>query len=229
MSKHDTEVVGNSFAARAFYVFARTLVLSFLRVWTRMTVEGRHNMPKVGPFIIAPVHRSNLDTPIAGCAITRRPKYLAKDSMWKYAPIGWLVSALGGFPVDRGTADREALKRCIEVLDGGDPLVMFPEGGRRSGPVISELFDGAAYVASKTGVPILPVGIGGSERVMPKGAKFIYPRKLHVVFGELIPAPQPAEPGGRVPRAAVKETTQVLYDELQRLLTYANEYAAGQR
>ena len=69
------------------------------------------------------------------------------------------------------------------MLEAGEPLVLFPEGERKSGPVVQPLFDGAAYVALKAGVPIVPVGIGGSERVMPKGAKFIYPRKVHVIVG----------------------------------------------
>jgi 1-acyl-sn-glycerol-3-phosphate acyltransferase len=225
MTKVNVEMVGNSIIDKAFYRLIRGIVLGFLRVWNRMTIEGRENVPKTGAFIISPVHRSNLDTPIAGCAMTRRARYLAKDSMWDIRPLGWLVSALGGFPVARGTADREALKRCIEVLKTGEPLVLFPEGTRRAGPVIEALFDGAAFVASKSGAPILPIGIGGSERIMPRGAKFIYPRKVHVIIGELIPAPQPAEPGGRVTRVALKETTDRLQADLQSLLDRANAKA----
>ena len=70
----------------------------------------------------------------------------------------------------RGSADREALRRCVAVLEAGEPLVLFPEGERKSGPTVQPLFDGAVYVALRAGVPIVPVGIGGSERVMPKGA-----------------------------------------------------------
>ena len=94
---------------------------------------------------------------------------MGKDSLWKRQPAAWILSALGGFPVSRGTADREALQRCIAVLEAGEPLVLFPEGERKSGPTVQPLFDGAAYVALKAGVPIVPVGIGGSEEVMPEG------------------------------------------------------------
>ena len=99
-------------------------------------------------------------------------------------------------PGHRGAADREALKRCIAVLEAGEPLVLFPEGERKSGSDVQPLFDGAAYVALKAGVPIVPVGIGGSEAVMPKGAKFIHPRKVHVIVGPPIP-PAMAEGGAR--------------------------------
>ena len=125
--------------------------------------------------------------------------------MWKNRAFGWLLSALGGFPVTRGTADREALQRCIAVLEEGEPLVLFPEGERKDGPIVQPLFDGAAYIAVKAGVPIVPVGIGGSERVMPKGARFIYPRKVHVVIGPPIPAPIDA--GERLPRHDAARST----------------------
>ena len=69
-----------------------------------------------------------------------------------------------GFPVTRGTADREALRRCIEVLEMGEVLVLFPEGERKDGPIVQPLFDGAAYVAAKAGVPIVP-----SASVAPSG------------------------------------------------------------
>ena len=123
----------------------------------------------------------------------------------------------------RGSADREALKRCIAVLESGEPLVLFPEGTRQSGPVVQPLFDGAAYVAVKAGVPIIPVGIGGSEGVMPKASKMIYPRKCVLVVGEPIVAQ--ADETGRIPRSAVKDITERLTAELQRLFDEAQQLA----
>jgi 1-acyl-sn-glycerol-3-phosphate acyltransferase len=125
--------------------------------------------------------------------------------------------------VTRGTADREALKRCIAVLEAGEPLVLFPEGTRQSGPVVQPLFDGAAYVAVKAGVPIIPVGIGGSEGVMPKGSKMIYPKKCIVIVGEPISVPR--DETGKVARSAVKELTETLSGELQRLFNEAQSMA----
>jgi len=100
---------------------------------------------------------------------------------------------------------------------------LFPEGTRQSGPIVQPLFDGAAYVAVKAGVPIIPVGIGGSERVMPKGSKMIYPRKCVLVVGE--PISTPIDEAGRVPRSAVKDVTSRLFDDLQRLFDEAQRLA----
>ena len=93
---------------------------------------------------------------------TRRLRYMGKDSIWKVKALNPIIDALGAFPVHRGTADREALRTSIAVVESGQPLVMFPEGTRQSGPVVQELFDGPAYVAAKSGAPIVPVGITGT-------------------------------------------------------------------
>ena len=142
--------------------------------------------------------------------VTRRPmRYMGKDSIWKSKPLGRFVSMLGAFPVHRGSADRDALKACTDIVNGGSPLVMFPEGTRQSGPIVQEMFDGTAYVAAKTDVPIIPMGIGGSEAMMPKGAKLLKPSKLVLIVGDPIPPPErtragshAAQRGRRAHRAA---------------------------
>ncbi len=220
MSKPETFLAGNSLASRIFYRFAWCLVVSPIRLYTRMTINGRHNLPKSGAFVLAPVHRSYVDTPIAGCVRSERMRFMGKDSMWKNRQFGWVLSALGSFPVTRGAVDREALRRAIDVLKGGDVLVLFPEGERKSGPIVQPLFDGAVYVAIKAGVPIVPVGIGGSEKVMPKKAKFIFPRKVHIEIGPPIMPPNALD-GERIQRAVYREQTELLHAELQRLFDLA--------
>ena len=222
MSRPDSFVVGSSRASLAFYRFARFLVAVITRSYTRMTIVGREHIPATGPFVLAPVHRSYVDTPIAGCLTTRRLRFMGKDSMWKVRWVGWLLSALGAIPVTRGTADREALRRSVELLESGEPMVLFPEGERKEGPVIQPLFDGAVYVALKARVPIVPVGIAGSERVMPKGARFIFPKKVHVVIGApIVPEAGDLPEGSRVPRAVLAQQSALLHAELQRLFDLA--------
>jgi len=223
MSAVESKLAGNDFGSRSFYQLIRFLVVSICRTYCRMTVSGQENIPRSGPFVLAPVHRSYIDTPIASGCTRRRMRFMGKDSMWKRQPLNWMLSALGAFPVTRGSADREAITRAIQVLKSGEPLVLFPEGERKSGPVVQPLMDGAAYVACKAGVSIIPVGIGGSERVMGKGAKFIYPRKLVVIIGK--PIPVPASVDGRMPRSAVKEVTTQLHEQLQMLFDEAQTKA----
>jgi 1-acyl-sn-glycerol-3-phosphate acyltransferase len=207
----------------ALYAFVRTVVVGFCRVFWRLGVEGREKVPD-GPFVLAPVHRSNIDFAVVASVTPRRMRYMAKDSIWKIRILGRFFSALGAFPVHRGTADREALRRCREVIEGGEPLVMFPEGTRQEGPEVQPLFDGPAYLATRTGIPIVPVGIGGSQRAMPKGSKLVRPVKVHVVIGDPI-YPEASDAGGRVPRRAVRELTARLAKEVQALFDRAQERA----
>jgi 1-acyl-sn-glycerol-3-phosphate acyltransferase len=220
MTKISTKFTGNKILDRVAYKIVRFIVTTFCRTWCRMTVEGRENVPATGAFLLAPSHRSILDTPIASGVTRRRMRFMGADKYWKNKAFGRLLTALGGFPVTRGTADREALKRCIAVLEQGEPLVLFPEGERKSGPIVQPLFDGAAFVAVKAGVPILPIGIGGSERAMPKGAKFISPRKVHVAIGKPL---QTASVIGspKAQRDAARQVTIELHAELQRLFDIA--------
>jgi 1-acyl-sn-glycerol-3-phosphate acyltransferase len=204
----------------AWYAFARGVVEVVCRAYWRVEVRGREHIPASGSYVIAPVHRSNIDTLLAGCLTRRRIRFMGKDSLWKYRPVGALFSSLGAFPVHRGTPDREALRICEAALREGEPVVLFPEGTRQSGPTVQPVFEGAAFVAARAGVPIVPVGIGGSEWAMPKGKKRILPVKVVMVVGSPIPAPdRPA--GGRVSRRAVAQVSDRLHRELQDLYDQA--------
>jgi 1-acyl-sn-glycerol-3-phosphate acyltransferase len=213
-----------SLLTRISYAVVRGLILLVAKAFGSIRIEGLDKVPASGAFVVAPVHRSNVDFALTSL-LTRRPmRYMGKDSIWKSRPLGRFVSMLGAFPVHRGSADRESLRACIEIIEGGSPLVMFPEGQRRSGPVVDDLFDGTAFVAAKTGVPIVPVGIGGSEAMMPKGAKFLHRSQLVMIVGDPIPAPARTE-AGRVPRTAVRDLTEALGTELQRLFDQAQARA----
>lgn len=223
LAEVDTFLAGNSTFSRAFYHFGRSLVVAFMVLLTRVKVVGKENVPTSGAFVLAPIHRSNIDTPLAAAVTRRRLRFMGKDSLWKVPVVKSVLSALGGFPVTRGTADREALSRCIAVLQSGEPLVLFPEGTRQSGPIVQNLFDGASYVAVKAGVPIVPVGIGGSENVMRKGSKMIRPHKCVLVVGP--PINVEVDENGRAPRSAVRDVTTTLHSELQRLFDEAQACA----
>ena len=205
---------------RITWLFLLTLNKSY---W-RLTIKGKEHIPGSGAFVLAPVHRSFIDFALTSSITRRRMRYMGKDSLWKVGLFGRFISALGAYPVHRGGADREALKRTVEVLQGGEPVVIFPEGTRQTGPKVEDLFEGAAYVASKVGVPVVPVGIGGSERALRKGQKLPRPVKVTIVVGEPIWPSAPSE-GGRTSRRAVHDLTLRLRDEIQDLFDEAQELA----
>lgn len=205
-------------AELAAYGLVRNIAVGFSRVWWRLEISGSEHLPKDGAFILAPVHRSNADSLVIAGLTRRRLRYMGKHTLWKYKPIGRIFTALGGFPVKRGAADREALRKCTEVLAGGEPLVVFPEGTRQSGPVVQSLQEGAAYLAARSGVPIVPVGIGGSEDALAKGSKKIRRVNIRVVAGAPLLPPQTE---GRLPRSAVARLSEELKSRLQDLFDEA--------
>ena len=211
---------------RFSYAIVRGAIFAVAKLFGRVRVRGAEKLPTTGAFVLAPVHRSNIDFALTALLTKRPMRYMGKDSIWKSTALGRFVSMLGAFPVHRGSADRESLRACQEIIEAGSPLVMFPEGTRRAGPVVEDLFDGPAFVAAKTGVPVVPVGIGGSERMMPKGARFLKRTPLVMIVGPPIPAPERTE-AGRVPRTAVRELTASVGEEIQRLFDEA-QAAVGQ-
>jgi 1-acyl-sn-glycerol-3-phosphate acyltransferase len=208
-----------------FYKVARAILAGFCYSFWRARFEGREHVPRSGAFVLSPVHRSNIDTPLMGCVTRRRMRFLGKESMWKYRWSAWLFTSLAGIPVRRGGADREALRACEAAVKAGEPVVIFPEGTRRTGPVVEDIFEGAAFVALRTGVPIVPVGIGGSERAMPRGTRLLRPVKIRVVIGPPF-CPPARRSGERVARREVRELSERLHAELQRLFDQAQKAAA---
>ncbi|MGI8810671.1 MAG: lysophospholipid acyltransferase family protein [Acidimicrobiales bacterium] len=207
------------------YGIVRFLIWLVAKLLWRISFEGIDKVPRSGAYVLAPVHRSFVDFGLVSAVTRRRMGYMGKESLWTSKAFGAFISLLGAYPVNRGAPDREALRRTLAILEKGEPLVLFPEGTRRAGPVIEHLHEGAAFVASRAGVPIVPVGIGGSERALPKGK--LLPRlvRIHVIVGEPL-LPPPIAEGARHPsRRAVRELTVQLQGVLQDLFDRAQRKA----
>jgi 1-acyl-sn-glycerol-3-phosphate acyltransferase len=226
---------------RIFYRVARALVLTPLKVLLQVSVRGGDKLPRSGAYVVAPSHRSIMDVILTPFITRRRVRFMAKQELFEKPFLAWLFTALGGFPVDRGVADRSAIRAAEHVLQGGEPLAVFPEGTRHNGPEIGPLFDGAVYLAAKLGVPIVPVGVGGTEQILASGRVLPKLHKVAIVVGDPIlpPVPPPAtgEASGRRPRVRrhdVADTTAKLrvalqdcFDEAQSLAGVEPPAAAG--
>jgi len=210
--------VGERRSSLLFFRFIRRMIIFFIFPWLRIRSEGGHNLDLGGPVIIAPVHRSNLDAPIIAGVGHRRMRALGKRSLFVNPIAAWVVAALGAIPLRRGEADRDAMKSARDILDNGEAMIVFPEGSRQSGPKVTEVFDGTAYLASKTGAPIVPVGIAGTEKALPPGAKYVHRSRVAVVVGDPIRVPK-----ARMSRPAMRELSERIATELQAVLDRANE------
>ncbi|MDY7099811.1 MAG: lysophospholipid acyltransferase family protein [Actinomycetota bacterium] len=217
--------VGRARSSLVVHRIARILLRGIAFPWLRVVVEGEERLQLDGPLIVAPVHRSVLDPPLVGAVLRkRRLRALGKSSLFDNRLVGWLCAALGAFPVERGVADREALKASREVLDAGEPLLVFPEGTRQRGSELHPLFEGAAWLSMRCGAPIVPVGIAGTEAAMPSGARFPRRAKVAIVVGELIPA-SVHRPTGRLDRVELARLTDELAVSLSEVFERARVVA----
>jgi 1-acyl-sn-glycerol-3-phosphate acyltransferase len=217
---------GRGFGIRApegLYGPVKALLRGVCFGYFRVKVTGGEKIPQTGAAILAPVHRSFIDFLIVGTTTTKRKVFfMAKDDLWHSKALGAFLDSFGAFPVDREGSDRLALDRSQDVLERGELLVLFPEGTRRTGPVVEDLHEGAAFLSARTGVPVIPIGIGGTGEAMPKGKKFPRRVRVNLVVGNPILPPEKTGTG-RVARSKVHALTNQLQAELQALYDVAEK------
>jgi cytidylate kinase len=179
------------------YRFAYSFIPTLLKLLFRMRIEGAENIPAVGPVVIASNHRSNLDPFFLGVSSPRQIHFMAKAELWKVSVLGRLISAAGSFPVSRGSADRQAVRNALSILDQGAVLGLFPEGHRHRDGKLGAINPGVTLFSLREGVVTIPVVMEGIERVVRNGVPR-FPR-VRVTFG--VPLEMPGSDMHRAQRA----------------------------
>jgi 1-acyl-sn-glycerol-3-phosphate acyltransferase len=186
-----------------------------IRWLLRMQVTGAEHVPSTGPVILAANHRSFWDIPVHVLASPRPIVFMAKQELYKGPITGWLWSSLGGFPVRRETADIRAIDTALALLERGEVVGVYPEGTRsRTGEMLPFL-KGAAWLALRTGAPIVPCGLKGTER-KGRGRRGQIRRKVRVAFGA--PIVVVAETDVRARREKADAITDGLLEAIRTLL-----------
>ncbi|HJN91275.1 MAG TPA: lysophospholipid acyltransferase family protein [Dehalococcoidia bacterium] len=190
---------------------------AFFHLFARWERVGMENLPREGGYILAANHVASADPPMLAAAMYPKwPKFMAKLELFQKRPlIGWLFALSGGFPVRRFGADLAALREAQAQLNSGEILVMFPEGHRSADASLMEAHPGTALIALRSGVPVVPVGIMGSERFRRGLGVFVQRPRVRMVFGEAFVV----EPlGDRVRRTDVDEASLRIMREIAALI-----------
>jgi 1-acyl-sn-glycerol-3-phosphate acyltransferase len=181
-------------------------------------IDGIERVPRSGAFLLVANHCSQLDPPLLGWAtgyqVDRIVHFMAKDEMRRWPVIGWLADRAGVFFVRRGERDRAAQRLALDLLADGRPVGVFPEGTRSRDGRMRAARPGAALLAMRSGVPIVPVGIAGTHRLF-RGR---LPRRSKVTFRIGEPFTLPHQPAGRLDRAALTRGTERIVAEIAALL-----------
>lgn len=184
----------------------------------RTRLEGAERIP-AGGALLAGNHLSYLDPVLLWCASPRRVHFMAKRELFERGIVAWLLPRLWSFPVKRGEPDRTAIATATELLRSGELVGVFPEGSRReagSDETLGQAHGGAAFIALRAGTPIVPVAFAGTDRALPRGARFPRFVRTRIRVGEPID-PQTVEPeAGRKER--VEAVTALTMAAIARLL-----------
>jgi 1-acyl-sn-glycerol-3-phosphate acyltransferase len=205
-----------------FYRFAKLVISLILLIWIRKKVVGLKNIPKEGPVILASNHVNLLDPPLLAVLVPRRIVYMGKIELFRTPVIGSLYRLAGFIPVRRFEGDVAALRKAEEALRQNELLGMFPEGTRSRRPGLGKGQPGTAVIALRTGAPVVPVGVSGTESVsVPRS--FFRITRVGVVFGEPFELPK----GRRLNTELVQQCTDRIMKEIAVLLPeeYRGVYA----
>lgn len=151
------------------YTFIRWLAIPFFGGLYRCRVTGFDNLPAEGPVMVIMNHKAYFDPVIAGMICDRPLRFMAKKELFTNALFRKLIVSLGAFPIDRGAGDREALKTALQILAGGDLLLMFPEGSRQVDDAVHEFLPGVGMIALRSGAAVVPLALSGSQRILRDG------------------------------------------------------------
>jgi cytidylate kinase len=198
------------------YVVMRFLLSVLLRTAFRLEVTGAENIPKHGGVIVAPNHRSLIDHPAVGVITRRQVWFMGKSELFRNKWAGRFLRAMGSFPVNRGRPDRASLQTALDLLASGEVVGIYPEGTRRPDARFEEVEDGFAYIALKSGVPIVPIAVSGTEAVFPKGKKLPQLVKIRIHVGE--PFRLGERHSGVLPRPKIRAASAEAKERLQAVM-----------
>ena len=196
--------------------FVRSTIGRMALALYRVKIEGAEKVPLAGA-VLAGNHVSYLDPVLLWCGSTRPVHFMAKVELWGSSLLGWALDQFWAFPVDRSGADRTSISRATTLLQHGDLVGMFPEGTRKRGDSedLGEAHGGVAFIALRAGVPVVPVGISGTDRAWPPGKRLPRLVKVRMRYGDPV-HPDDFE-GSRKERVAAM-TAEIMrrIDELRR-------------
>ncbi|MBO0781686.1 MAG: 1-acyl-sn-glycerol-3-phosphate acyltransferase [Ktedonobacteraceae bacterium] len=191
------------------YNLIRGFAILVLALIARVRLREHYHVPRKGPYIIAPNHLSWTDIPLVPLYIPGKVVYMAKEESFK-SKVGWLVRFLGAFPVKRGEGDRQSLRAADDLLKRGKVLVIFPEGTRSKVHALGKGHAGLGMIALRSGAPVIPVAIYGSERVFKS-----FRPEVTITYGKpIVFKPK----GAKITREDINNATEEIMHQIAAML-----------
>jgi 1-acyl-sn-glycerol-3-phosphate acyltransferase len=197
-----------------YHLLKWSVVSPLLHTYFRGQIEGAENVPQKGPFIVVSNHCSYFDPPILSCAMGRPVAYMAKEELFKIPALKQAIQLYGAYPVKRGKSDRGAIQSALKALQEGWAVGIFLQGTRTSDGRIINPKLGAALIAAKARVPLLPVSLLGTGKILRKGSPLPRSVTVTVRIGSLI------EPPRSIQRECLQAVTDQCAKTINQMLGY---------
>lgn len=197
------------------YYFGRFMIRFLALFLVRWKIKGKENLPQDQPVLIVCNHLHIADPPIIAASIPLKCKFMAKEDLWHNTWSRYWVTNFGAFPVRRGAIDTEAIRSAERALKEGFSVIMFPEGGRSREAQLMPAMPGAALIAARMNVPILPVSIAGSEYLRNIKYCFFHHPQITVTIGKPFDLPPR---NGKTPREERQENADFIMKKIADIL-----------
>ncbi len=198
-----------------FFEYCNFAFRTTLKMFADYSVEGRENVPRTGPLIIVSNHLSTMDPPLVAAACGRNPAFMAKKELFSVPPFAFFLRQYGAFPVDRQGGDMRALNWAISQVKARErALVLFPEGTRSRDLQLKQGHRGVAHIAITAGVPIVPVGVAGSQVLQNALRVFMPSAQIRVRIGKSFRVKPEIRRAGRDQLSAITDEIMIRIAQL---------------
>ena len=205
-------LIGSPRPSLSYLAISYLLVFPIFRWLLRGRTAGNANVPPQGALVVVANHGSHLDPPLLGHALGRPVAFMAKEELFRVPLLGPIIRACGAYPVARGAGDREAIRVACQRLAQGWATGVFLDGTRQRNGRVNAPLHGAALLAARCGVPLLPVAILNSHRALGPDQSRLRPVPVHIRIGEPIPPPASRR------REDLESTTRACQEAINRLI-----------
>ncbi|MCU0566274.1 MAG: 1-acyl-sn-glycerol-3-phosphate acyltransferase [Oculatellaceae cyanobacterium Prado106] len=194
-----------------YHLFKWSIVSPMLYAYFRGRIEGAEKVPQQGGLIVVANHASDFDPPLLSNCMRRPVSFMAKEELFQVPVLKQAIQIYGAYPVKRGSADRSAIRAALAQLEAGWAVGLFVEGTRTPDERISNPKLGAAMIAAKAQVPLLPVSLWGTSKIIAKGSPWPRPAPVTVRIGDVIPPPSSTK------KEELTEVTNRCVEQIHRL------------
>jgi 1-acyl-sn-glycerol-3-phosphate acyltransferase len=194
-----------------YHLLKWSVVSPVLHVYFRGRIYGAENVPQLGPLVLVSNHASDFDPVLVSNCVRRPVAYMAKQELFEVPVLSTLIRWYGAYPVNRGAADRSAIRAALKSLEAGWATGVFLQGTRTPDGRITDPKPGAALIAQKAQAPLLPICMWGTEKIVSKGQYFPKSTPVTVRIGSLIAPPKAGD------RAELSAVTQRCADAINAL------------